>query len=70
MADILMSMFEDSGSFAAANTAMGYLKDLEVWKPGYLARLDKACENNSQISGSYEGPSGIAALKKKWKHIK
>lgn len=67
MADVLMALFEASRSFAQANARMAYLQDLEVWKPEFFDRLDKALESNGQIAGAYDVPTGVDTLKEKWK---
>lgn len=66
MAEVLVSLFEDSGSFADAKARIGYLEELDVWQSGFSPRIDAAAETNSQISGSWYVPERAAALVKKW----
>lgn len=66
MAEVLVNLFEDSGSFADAKARVGYLEELEVWEPGFVPRIGAAAEANSQISGSWGVPERVASLMKKW----
>jgi nucleoside 2-deoxyribosyltransferase len=66
MADVLVGLFEDSGSFAEAKTRMGYLEEIEHWKASYSSRIASAVEFNSQISGSWGVGSRVSSLVKKW----
>ena len=66
MGEVLVNLFEDSGSFADAKARIGYLAELEVWQPGFISRIEAASESNSQISGSWGVPERVAALLKKW----
>jgi hypothetical protein len=66
MAEVLVDLFEDSGSFAAARTRVGYLEKLEVWEPAFVSRIQAALESNSQISKSSGVPGRVDALAKKW----
>ena len=66
MAGVLVSLFEDSGSFAAAKARISYLEQLEVWDSSFVTRLEAALELNSQISGSWGVKERIENLVKKW----
>lgn len=66
MADVLVGLFEESGSFAEARARIGYLEELEVWEPGFAPRIEAAAEANSQIEGSWGVSERVAALAKKW----
>lgn len=66
MAEVLVNLFEDSGSFAAAKARIGFLEKLESWDPAFVARLEAMVESNSQISGSWGVPERVQALAKKW----
>lgn len=66
MGEVLLNLFEDSGSFAAAKARIGYLEQLEVWDTAFVPRLEAAAEANSQISGSWGVPERVQALAKKW----
>jgi hypothetical protein len=65
MAEIVVSLFENSGSFDAAKAGMTYLEELTVWKHGFAKRIKEAAENNSQISFAWGVPERVAALLKK-----
>lgn len=66
MAEVLVSLFEESGSFADAKARIGYLEELEVWEAGFVTRITTAVESNSQVSGSWGVPERVAALAKRW----
>ncbi|NIJ08245.1 hypothetical protein FHS31_001862 [Sphingomonas vulcanisoli] len=67
MADVVIDLFVNSGSFATAKERAGYVDRLKVWDAGYSARLVKAVKNNTQISGSWGVPDQVKAILKKWK---
>lgn len=67
MADVLVSLFENSGSFAAAKARVGYLERLKVWDRTYSERLKRAVETNDQISGSWGVPDQVDKLIDRWK---
>lgn len=66
MAEVLMNLFEDSGSFAAAKARIGYLEELDHWDSAFVPRLEAMVESNSQISGSWGVPERAQKLSKKW----
>ncbi len=66
MADVLLTLFKESGSFAEAKARIGYLEQLETWEPTFSARIRSAAESNSQINGSWGTPARAEALAKKW----
>lgn len=66
MAEVLITLFEESRSFAEAKARVGYLEDLSIWKPGFTPRIEAAIEANSQISGSWSVPERVAAIAAKW----
>lgn len=66
MAEVLVSLFEESGSFAFAKTRVGYLEELEVWDPSFVHRIEAAALSNSQIEGSWGVPERVQKLAKKW----
>jgi hypothetical protein len=67
MNEVLVTLFEKSGSFAQAKERIGFLEELEVWSPSFSSRVRAAAEANSQISSSWGVPSRVEALLKKWK---
>lgn len=66
MAEVLMGLFEDSGSFALAKARIGYLEELETYESSYVPRLEAALASNSQISGSWGVPERVQQLAKRW----
>jgi hypothetical protein len=66
MAEVLVHLFEESGSFAQAKERIAYLKDLNLWAPSFSSRLKSAVESNSQISESWGVPQRANALIRKW----
>jgi hypothetical protein len=66
MSEILVGLFEQSGSFAEAKRRIGYLEELEVWEPSYATRISSAAETNIQIEQSWAVPARVASLAKKW----
>jgi hypothetical protein len=64
MADVIVTLFENSTSFDSAKTRMNYLEQLTVWKPGFAKRIRDAAENNGQISSAWSVPSRVKALLK------
>jgi nucleoside 2-deoxyribosyltransferase len=66
MAEGIMTMFENSASFASAKTKMGYLEELTVWPPPFSGRAQAAVEDNSQVSGSFGVPKRVERLVAKW----
>lgn len=67
MADVLVNLFANSGSFASAKVRVGYLERLKVWDRTYSARIKKAVETNGQINGSWGVPAQVDKLIDKWK---
>lgn len=67
MAEALISLFEESESFAQAKTRMAYLEDMESWREEFLSRVENAAESNSQISGSYGLTARVTRLMRKWR---
>lgn len=66
MAEVLVSLFEDSDSFAFAKIRIGYLEQLEIWDPSFVHRIEAAVQSNSQIEGSWGVPERVQRLAKKW----
>lgn len=66
MGEVLMSLFEESESFASAKARIDYLEDLEAWDSAFVPRLEAAVDSNSQISGSWGVPERVQKLAKKW----
>jgi nucleoside 2-deoxyribosyltransferase len=65
MSEVLVGLFEESGSFADAKTRIGLLEELEVWEPSFSTRIRSAVNGNRQVSGSWGVPDRVAALVKK-----
>jgi len=66
MSGILVTLFEQSGSFAEAKARIGYLEELEFWEPSFSSRIRSAARSNSQIIDSWGVPVRVAALVTKW----
>ena len=66
IAEVLVSLFEDTVSFAEAKTRIGYLEEIEQWSTGFSTRIQATVESNSQVSGSWGVPERVAAMVKKW----
>jgi hypothetical protein len=65
MAEIVVTLFENSSSFDAAKTRMTYLEELTIWKPGFAKRIKDAAEDNGQILSAWGVPERVTALLKK-----
>jgi hypothetical protein len=66
MSEVLVGLFEESGTFADAKARIGYLEDLEFWEPSFSTRIQSAAKSNSQVSSSWGVPARVQALVKKW----
>jgi hypothetical protein len=66
MGEILVGLFEQSGSFAEAKARIGYLEPLEDWEPSFATRIRTAAESNSQIASSFGVPARVEKLAVKW----
>ena len=66
MNDVLVRLFEQSGTFAEAKTRIGYLEEMTVSNPSFVKRIRKATESNSQINGSWGVPERVEKVAKKW----
>lgn len=66
MAEVLVSLFEQSGSFAEAKARVGYLEELGVWEPSFIRRIEEAVDSNMQIRESWGVPDRVKSLAKKW----
>jgi hypothetical protein len=66
MGEVLVSLFEQSGSFAEAKARIGYLEELDVWEPSFAKRISSASESNGQINGSWGVPARVEKLAKRW----
>jgi nucleoside 2-deoxyribosyltransferase len=66
MGEVLVTLFEESNSFANAKRLVGYLEELEVWDTSFVPRIKAAVKSNSQVSGSWDVPERVKELAKKW----
>jgi hypothetical protein len=66
MADILVRLFENSHSFAAATTTIGHLEELRVWEASFSERLLAAAKTNDQIFGARGVTRRVDALIDRW----
>ncbi len=48
MGEVLVGLFEESGSFADAKVRIAYLEDLEVWEPSFSTRVRSAAGSHGQ----------------------
>jgi hypothetical protein len=66
MAEVVVTRFIESESFAAAKLRMGWLEELDFWEKSFSKRLESAAESNSQIANAWRVPERVNALIKKW----
>lgn len=66
MSEVLVGLFEESGSFTAAKGLISRLEELTSWDPSFSSRLKSAVKSNSQVSGSWGVPERVVALTKRW----
>ena len=66
MSEVLVTLFEESYSFANAKERIGFLEELEVWDASFVPRIKAAAKSNSQISDSWGVADRVKALAKKW----
>jgi hypothetical protein len=66
MSEVLVALFEESGSFAEAKARIDYLENLAQWEPSFSTRIRSAVQTNSQVSGSWGVPERVATLIEKW----
>jgi TIR domain len=66
MVHALVSLFEESGSFADAKTRIGYLEELPTWEKSHRDRVVAAAKANGQINGSWGVTERVESLAKKW----
>jgi hypothetical protein len=69
MSGILVSLFENTNSFAQAKTRIGYLEELNVWEPSFARRILEAVDNNNQVKGSWDVPDRVKQLATKWSKV-
>ena len=66
MSEVLVRLFEQSGSFLEAKARIAYLEELDVWEPTFAKRILSAAESNGQINGSWGVEARVEKLAKKW----
>lgn len=66
MGETVVTLFEESVSFADAKARIGYLEEMESWDASYPARIKAAAKSNSQISGSWGVQDRVNTLARKW----
>lgn len=66
MAGVLVTLFEESDSFANAKRRIGYLEDLDFWERSFSMRIQTALESNSQIREAFGVPQRVKNLVEKW----
>jgi nucleoside 2-deoxyribosyltransferase len=70
MSEVLVRLFEQSGSFMEAKARIGYLEELDIWEPSFGKRILLAEESNGQINGAWGVPARVEKLAKKWSAIR
>jgi hypothetical protein len=66
MSEVLISLFEESDSFAEAKERIGYLEELEHWERSFSTRIRSAAQGNSQVREPWGVSGRVEALVKKW----
>lgn len=66
MSEVIVTLFEESASFAEAKARIGYMEEFESWEPTYSSRIKAAERSNSQISGSWGVSDRVTALARRW----
>jgi len=66
MSEVLVGLFEESNSFAAAKTRISYLDELDFWDTSFSTRIRSAAKGDSQVLGSWGVPARVEALIQKW----
>jgi hypothetical protein len=66
MSEVLVRLFEQSGSFLEAKARIGYLEELEDWEPSFAKRILSAVDTNGQVNGSWGVPGRVERLVEKW----
>jgi TIR domain len=69
LAESLVRLFENSGSFAQSRERIGYLEELEVWDKSFSERIENAVKANFQIRESYRVKERVKALVQKWSMV-
>lgn len=62
MAEVAISMFEQSNSFAQAKSRMTYVESLVSWEPSFSTRILQASKSNGQIHSAHGVPERVDAL--------
>ena len=66
MAEVLVGLFEESGSFAQTKQLMDYLEELEVWDRSFATRIRAAVRGNGQVRQAFGVPDRVERLAKEW----
>jgi hypothetical protein len=66
MSEVLVRLFEQSGSFLEAKARIGYLEELDRWEPSFAKRILSAADSNGQINGSWGVSARVEKLAQKW----
>ena len=67
MAEVLVSLFQQSGSYAEAKMRIGYLEELRIWDSSFSKRIASAVESNLQVGDAWGVPDRVQKLLEKWK---
>ena len=66
MSEVVVTLFEESGSFAESKERIGLLEELEAWDPSSSARLRATVQSNNQVSDAWGVPQRVEKLIAKW----
>ena len=62
LVESLVTRFEDSDSYAHANSLMGYVEKIEKARPGVIDRLEDAPQRNSQVARAWHVKGRLPAV--------
>lgn len=66
MMEALITLFEESQSFAEAKARIGFLEELIECEPSFAKRIELAVDSNMQIRDAWGVPERAKSLAKKW----
>jgi hypothetical protein len=66
MAEVMVTRFVESESFAAAKKRIAYLEQLNIWDRSFSKLLESSIDSNTQILGAWGVPDRVKELVKTW----